>query len=220
MPRLTLLCAVTGESAAKVMEANIALPYKAEIRVRDITGMTEEQLLEILEEEHAYKEQLKVSYPEDFNYGRHRRDNVIVTTISAGCFRVEFEDVQTVERIQATVTENGYLAVYPRAENGRYSAQAGFFGIDIDGESFRQTLAMKQNEDLEMFWQISTLVADKIDVNPNMKLTEIMDTITLTVNYTDGREEIIKVNICVDEQGQISAVREETVILQSPAFDG
>ena len=215
--RLTLLCAVPSESSAKVMESNVVLPYKAEIRVWDITGMTEVQLQErILEEERIYKEQMKAIYPEGFHYGRHRRDNVIVTVFSAGCFQIEFEDVNAVARIRATVTEDGYLMAYPRAENGSYSAQAGWFGIDIDGESFRQSLTMKQNESLEMFWQISTLVADKIDIDPNIDLAVIEDTITLVVDYIDGREEIVKVHISVDSQGQVSAMCEEMVVLQSP----
>lgn len=217
--RLTLLCAVPGESFAEVMEANITLPYKAEIRVWNISGMTEEQLLEkVLSEERAYKEQMKAIYPEEFNYGRHRRDNVVVTTVSAGCFRMEFEDVQLVERIRATVTENGYLMAYPRSDYGCFSAQGELLGIDIDGDNFRQTLAMKGNENLEMFWQISPLVADKINADPEINLTEIEDTITLIVNYTDGTEETIKVNISVDAQGQVSAVREETVISLIPSY--
>lgn len=217
--RLTLLCAVPGSTSVEVMEANVVLPYKAEIRVWNISGMTEEQLLEeILSEERAYKEQMKAIYPKEFNYGRHRRENVVVTTVSAGCFRMEFEDVQLVAQIRATVTENGYLMAYPRTDYGCYSAQGGLFGIDIDGDNFRQTLAMKGNENLEMFWQISPLVADKINADPEMDLTEIKDTITLIVNYTDGREEIIKVNISIDAQGQVSAVREETIVSQISSY--
>lgn len=212
-PRLTLLCTVPGSEPGKVMETNVEIPYKAEVLVWDISNLTEAELQEVLAQERAYKELMKGAYPEEISYGRHRRENVVVTTVSVGCFSMVFEDVQSVARIRATVTENGYLMAYPRTEHGSNSAN-GWFGIDVDGENFRQSLAMKQNRNFEMFWQISPVVADKVNADPVMDLSQIHDTITLTVNYTDGREEITKIKISVNAQGQVSAVRQETWISQ------
>ena len=221
-PRLTLLCAAPGEEPARVMEEHVEVPYKAQIRVRDINGLTEEQLLDAVLEERAYAEQMKGIYPEDVHYGRHRREHVLVSTISVGSFSVKFEDIQSVARIRATVTSNGYLVAYPRTESGCYYAHGTFLAMDIDGDSFRQSLTrkenfdMEQNDHLELFWQISSLVADKINANPDMNLSQISDYITLTVNYTDGREETTRIFVKVSDDGQVSAIREETLIQERP----
>ena len=49
-PRFTLLCASSGDGSPEIMTEWVKVPCRAEIRVRDVSGMTEEERQELIQE--------------------------------------------------------------------------------------------------------------------------------------------------------------------------
>ena len=54
-----------------------------------------------------------------------------------------------------------------------------------------------------VFWSLSTDLEQKLIVNPNMPISEISDTITITVNYSNGAQQTLIIDVTVDDDGQI-----------------
>lgn len=203
-PSIKLLCSVSNSEIPKVLKENAKVPYKAELRVRDIIGMTEDEKERILEEENAYVRQFLGENIEENLYSRYMRDNVIVTMISAGELSISFDDIETVERAQISVTENGYI-FYPRISGIKYTKwDENGLGVEIDGNSLRKGLAMLQEDDFVMHWSIAPSVANRLNEDPDMEMAQISDYITITVAYTDGRVETKTVVVQVCDDGQIT----------------
>lgn len=215
-PRVTLLCASSENNAFQVMEEKVKLPYKAELRVRSIAGMTETEKTELGKEEAAYISKMWGDYANESGFGRYMLDNVMVTTISVGEFGLKLDELDKVNRVRITVSENGMLISYPRVENGKTSAYTFEDGqqlqIDIAGDSLKACLAEKDRDTLGLFWQVSPWAVTKLDDDPDMDLSLLSDKITIWIDYTDGREEITTVNMKIDSDGKIYAVLEGTDI--------
>ena len=218
LPRLILLTAVHGGESQMPMPFNLEVPYKAEIRVHNILGLTETELQQIISEERNYIRKLADENGLDFSYSSSLRENVYITSVSLGCFAVRFEDINQVERIRAAVTENGRLHVIPRVDGCSNSAYGKMSIVDIDGESLREDATNNQNSGIQMYWHSSVETEDKIDAKPNMDISCISDAITIIVNYKDGREETATVYIRVDSKGQVSTILAEPFIVQYPVM--
>lgn len=213
-PRLVLLCAASQNDIPVVMREMIKLPYKAELRVRDISNASKEEKEQIIKEEDAYLDGLFGGNMAENGYARYSLDNALVTTIHLGTFEIKPENLDTIARIRATVTENGMLISYPRAKESHTSAYTFEDGaelvIDIDGEHLKQALVENERDTLLLHWNISPWAVTKLDKDPGMDLSAFSDRITITVDYTDGRAEIMTIQMLVDSNGQISAMLEGT----------
>lgn len=215
-PRVVLLCASRDGATTQILEEKIKVPYKAQVRVRDVTGMTEEERKKVAEEEAAYISEIIDLEAFGNGYGRYSLDNVIVTTISEGQFGIKLNDIDAVARIRASVTENGMLMSYPRVEGCKTSAytfaEDQQLLIDIDGEHLKQTLADNALDTLNLLWNLSPWTVPKIDEDPDMDLSQFRDKITIWIDYKDGREETFIISVELDSDGNVYAVLEETVI--------
>ena len=215
-PRLVLLCAPSRNDTPRVMEEKIKIPYNGELRVSDISGMTEEEKRQLGKEEAAYIENLWGDFANESGFGRYMLDNVMVTTISVGEFGIRLDAMDMVSRIRVSVTENGSIISYPRVEGCKTSAYTfeddQQLIIDIDGESLKESLAQNGRDTLGLFWNISPWSVTKLDKDPDMDLSQFSDRITITIDYTDGRVEETTVLMLVDSNGQISAMLEGTTV--------
>ena len=217
-PSIKLLCATSDSETIKVLKENVKVPYKAELRVRDISGMTEDEKKQIIQEENAYVRQVLGENPKESEYSRHTRDNVIVTMISAGELSILFDDIETVDRAQISVTENGYI-FYPRISGIKYTQwDRNGLTVEVDGNSLRKGLAMLEKDSFVMHWSIAPTVADRLNDDPDMEMASIRDQITITVTYTDGRVETKTVVMQACDDGQMTIMLlEGRLIDQRPA---
>lgn len=207
-----LLSATTNSSSEEELQKNIQVPYKTEIRVRNIAGMSESQLLEIIKEEDAYADQLNTAYPGEISYGRWRRDNVIISTINTGHFVVRFENYETVNKIKISATETGILNVYPKA-TGCVCTTNGDMTIALDQSGIEEICSKTTSGGVELYWQISSKIADMIDENPTNALSTYSDTLTITIEYTDGRTEVAVIDMTFDNNGQVYAVLRDKIMV-------
>ena len=211
-PTFVLLSATTDNSSEKELQKDIRVPFKTEIRIRNIAGMSESQLLEIIKEEDSYAEQLNTTYPEEVSYGRWRRDNAIISTINTGRFVVQLENYETVNKITISATETGILNVYPKA-TGCVCTTNGNMTIALDKIGIEEICSKTTSGGVELYWQISSKLADLIDENPTNALSEYSDTLTITVEYTDGRTEVAVVDMTFDNNGQVFAVLRDKIMV-------
>lgn len=213
-PRLVLLCSASKGETPVTMKENIKIPYKAELRVRDISSMTEEEVKQVSQEENAYIDELFGKCSVGNGYSRYKLDNVLVTTISIGEFGIKLDDM--VARIRVSVTENGAVISFPRVEGCKTSAytfkEDQQLLIDIDGESLKECLAENGLDTLGLCWNISPWAVVKLDETPDMDLSQFSDRITITIDYTDGRVEEATILMLVDSNGQISTILEGTTV--------
>jgi len=215
IPRITLLTAMPGGEAEMTMPFNLEVPYKAEIRVHNISGLTDTELQQIIQEERDYVRRIAEENALDYSYSPSIRENVCITSISLGCFSVRFDDIGKVDRIRAAVTDNGRLYVIPRFDGCSNSAYGKMSIIDIDGQSLRKAAIDDEESGLKLYWHSSVEAADRINASPDMDLSCVSDAITIIVNYTDGREESATVYVRVNSEGQVSAILAESVVVQT-----
>lgn len=207
-----LLCATTDNTSKEKLQENILTPFKTEIRIRNIAGMSDVQLLEIIEEEDAYAKQLNATYPGEVGYGRWRRENVIISTINTGRFVVQFKNQDTVSKIRISASDKGILNVFPKAP-GCVCTTNGNMTIALDKDGIEEICAKTTSGGVELHWQISSKLADLIDENPTNALSEYSDTLTFTVEHSDGRTEVAIVDMTFDDNGQVYAVLREMNIV-------
>lgn len=203
-PSVKVLCATSDGVNFKALNENVKVPCKAELRVRDVTGMSEEERQQVLEAENAYVRETVGEIAEEGGYSRYCLDNVIVTMVSAGEFSIAFDDIEAVSRIEISATENGYI-FYPRISGIKYKSwDENGLTVEVDGDKLRKGLAMLDTDTFAMTWSIGRSVADRFNEDPDMEMAQIRDHITIKVAYTDGRVETKTVVMQACDNGQMT----------------
>lgn len=192
--------AAEGENVV-ILKNGIKTPGQGQIRVKDIRGMTEDEIQAAYEAEKEYGqlviEQMREYFSDSHNlysYG----PNGMVSSISAGCLVVPIQDSSLVEDVRVTVTGNGKLGhIEPSKE------QQSVFYVESD-EYPKEYVAERwhlRNGGVVMVWMLSEDMRWKLLNDPTIPLTTITSTITTTMNMTDGIQVTSVVDVSVDEEG-------------------
>ena len=191
-----------GTQKTELIE-NLKYPYRTLIRIRDISGITDAQFDDVHEEETLYINEFFSQYPEDAlnGWGRYRGENVLITTLSAGGFILQFDDIEAVESVEISVTDMGVLHLRNRVENYCCTA-VNKLGIHLDQDGLVQATEQSQG-DLEMFWSISPHAAECIKKDPSIKLSALQDTINIRVCFKDGSEQSCAVDMLIEDNGEV-----------------
>lgn len=186
-PRVSLFCLTASASEQRQqMLKGEKLPYNAVIRVRDIRGLSALEKVKLENEDRAYVRNMMMQYT-DASLGNCTStiisscsDRVMMTTLFVGSFYLTVDDYSQIRDINITTTEIG-------------STVQTF--TDFYDESLRDGIGIK--------WSLSESGLDMFENDPGMALSELTDTITVTVEFTDGTKEIAVIEITVDDDGQI-----------------
>ena len=185
-PRVSVFCvtANAAEQRQKMIESE-TLPYNAVLRVRDITGLGPEELNALRNADKEYAKQL--AGENSFDYGgldwgmtNRTTDQVMVSAICVGSFYMTVDDYAQIQDVTATTTQIGHASQY---HTNYYDAS--------------------QKDGIGISWALSETGVDMIEENPSMPLSQIKDTVTVTVEFKDGTKEIVIIDITVDDDGQI-----------------
>ena len=209
---VTFLHALGDGTQKTEMVENLKYPYRTLIRTRDITGLTEAEFDEVYEEEARYITEFFSQYPEDVlnSSGRYRGEKVLITTLSAGLFVLQFDDIEAVESVEISVTDMGYLHLLHQVE-GYYCSAFNNFRINLDQDGLAQ--ATKDTDgDLKMVWNISPHAAQRIKNDPSIKLSTIQDTINIRVCFNDGSEQNCAVDMLIEDSGEVYAIYRGTSV--------
>ena len=205
--KLSLLSFAAGSEDVVILENGIKTPGQTQIRVRDIRGMTEDEVQAAYEAEQKYGETVGEQIREYFSdYAAHYSDgpNGIVSCISAGCLVVPVEDSSLVENVRVTLTGNGKLCHVNVAENN--------FDDDKPKEYIIESWNFR-NGGAVMVWMLSEDMRWKLQNDPTIPLSSITSTITTTVNMKDGTTVTSVVDVTVDDEGFVYFTsRGETVM--------
>lgn len=165
----------------KTMIEDVKIPQGI-IRVRDVSENTEMEKVFIRREMLAEGEKLG----EDVyvrTMTRQESDDAIVVVAFAERLMVIPEDIEQVVDYSAVTQSSDIYGCYINP------------GKDMEtGEIYRG---------IEVHWFPSALLFDKLLDNPETKLSEIEDTIVITVSYVDGSTESIAVDVTADDEGNI-----------------
>ena len=184
--RISVFCVTANASQQQQMLVGEKTPYNAVIRVHDITGLDETQLLELRNADKAYARELaKQSGNDDpgnpnWSISSPISGQTMVSTIYIGSYYLSVEDYSQVRDVSAETTENGWCALHL---------------ADYDDTSVRDSIGIT--------WSLSGTGVDKIAENPKMRLSEIRDMITVTVEFMDGTKETVHIDIAADDAGKL-----------------
>lgn len=184
--RVSLFC-VTANAAEQPQQMlkGGTVPYNAVLRIRDITGLSDREVRDLHSTDKEYANRMTERNPEKqgkFNWSvtSWRTDKTLASTIYAGTFYLTVDDYTQVRDVFATTTGIGDTSIN---------------SVDYCDASL--------SDGVGITWSLSGEGVDMIEKNPEMKLSQITDTVTVTVEFNNGTTEIVVIDITVDDAGQI-----------------
>jgi len=178
------------------MQANMTLPWDHIFHVRSLKGMTEEELLEAIEEEHLAQIAFREKYGAVIGEGRYDTyysKNAVVRYYSAGMASLILLNNSQIERVDREAT--GVLRVGDKnlALQEDHTFGEGAYAVTVPGGSLRIYLDCGMTEQTRKIFE----------ENPETPLSTIRETITITFHYKNGTKEIVVIDVTVDNDGQI-----------------
>ena len=192
-PRVSMFCVTAGASEQRqVMMKGEQTPVGAQLFVRDIEGLSSQELLNlrIADEEHA--KQMLAHGNEELSWGPNWAttawcsEKTMVTTVFAGSFTLSVEDYSQIKDVSISTTEIGYTSQY---------------GTDLYDTS--------KKDGVGFTWCLSQAGFKMLEEEPQMPLSQLKDTVTVTVEFADGTKEVAVVDISVDDEGLIYGTFQE-----------
>lgn len=186
-PRVSVFC-VTASAAEQRQEMlkGEKLPYNALICVRDVTELSALEIQGLRDADKERAEQMAgmklddMPGNPDWSSTSRCSDTVMVTSIFVGSYYLTVDDYSQIQDVTATTTEIGWTAQHL---------------ADYYDESLRDAIGIT--------WGLSEVGFDMIEENPEMALSELKDTITVTVEFKDGTKDVAVIDITVDDDGKI-----------------
>ena len=201
--RVTLLCARTDLKEPVSMPAEVKMPY-LEVRVRDLAGLTKDERDAAYEAEKKYAAD-KVGDARSYNWFVSTREDGLVSNISAGKFLLHLENFREAQSIRITTGEIGEFWQIPPLVDEET-------GLEVPGEYYldEQKIMDKYSADIpggiSMVWVLTQDKISDLCLNPSTPLSTLQDTITMTVNFKDGTQQILVIDLVFDDSGTVYAI--------------
>jgi hypothetical protein len=206
------------------MEPGMMIPLKSQLRVKDVTGMTEAEIEAVAKAEKDYADNLIAAHPDakgpgwmQFNpsHGTDENKHLVVTYIHVGDVIIKTDDISQIESIRAT-TKNSTL-IFPAFSSEQREALAD----DLEAYwNFYDVYPVTQDymitgESLKGWYyipyggiQVTLGLGDGVVryLNENLvPLSQISETLTFTVTYVDGTVETHTIDMIFNDNGEIYA---------------
>ncbi len=189
-----------GNAEQKEMVEDVEAPLDFLIRVRDIRKVRNaERRAEIMEEEKQINQKAVASAtgPQGEKGSTcWGSENSIVSLVQNEFLYIAVSDFAQVLDMSVETTEAGCATVVPYP----------YEKIGPDG-SVREI-----DTGIHINWSLSDTTINRIDENPDMRLSAICDTVTVTVDFKDGTSETVVIDLTVDDAGQIHVTHKDTTI--------
>lgn len=185
--------------AAKPLEVNEAYPYGVHMKLCDVTGMSESEKKNLVNEMSA---ELKKYINEDgFTMGGSTvitTDKVYMVICSVNEFRFVIQQDKTLKSINVKNTSPYGQMVYSSGKR-EFSAPLHGDDITVNGEEFDPTTA-------GFYWDYTDELISAFEENPETSFSTFNDVITFTLEYTDGSKSVGVVELNFDTYGNAAAV--------------
>lgn len=210
--RVTFLYA-EGDDATE-MEQGVVLPCRSQLRVVDVSGMTDTEIEAIAQQEQAHADALVAAYPEAQGYSWIQysasdttpvasNDHLVATFVHAGHFVLKVRDWSQVESIQGS-TRNSVLILtgFPRSE------EVDPFAYPQSRRYYMNKTEMHQrfyHDGVEVSIGLGSGVVKYLNENP-IPLSKLSETFTFTFNFIDGTQETCTVDMFFNDNGEVYAL--------------
>lgn len=190
------LSSTSTQVSQQFLMEGVAIPIGGEIRVRRFGGLTEEERAQAIQEEKAINEAYRVENHTDYSgvhvsvYTGH---DAMVSCLVKGAISLEFADKDHVSSVEL---ESNW-------ENGVAGGSMCYTKETSYGEGDNQITFPVGSMRYLVFWHIPTELEQKLLNDPYMSFSDISDTITITVNYSNGARQTLVIDVTVDDAGQI-----------------
>lgn len=183
----------------KTLELNEEYPYEVYIEVKDVKGLSDVEISEIVKEMSDVFNRYCVE--KNFHTGRAMvcsSENVVLTQCAFNEFKLDLKDTKYVKSVNVKNTSKYSQMVY-NINKPAFDAPKYGNDITITGEDF-------DFEESSFYWDHTEEMEKAFDENINTPFSTFNDTITFTVEYNDGSKAIGVVDLVFDDSGNATAV--------------
>ena len=193
MPQNTqgvVLLSMAEDGSYTQLENGVILPYRAAFRIRDVRGLTEEEIENVKREERTKVQKALEEAGQYYVASMFvaSSESTVVTVYSVNKIGVMIDNYALVEDVVISSASNAGLL------NGSYV----FY--EKDGKQPRLCYTA---------WTPPDEALARIYEDPTLKPSEFRDTITFTITYKDGTVVTKMVDISFDDEGQAYIVQRE-----------
>ncbi len=185
-----------GQLSKQYLMQGMAIPVSGQIRVRSFWGMTEEERELAILEEDAFREAYKAENWTEYMGGSAsvRRDRFgMFTLLMNGSISLEFADQSHVSSVDMETTDVGTVSGGTMCYTQTTTYGEGDNQITFPAGSVRYLI----------FWGLSYETETKLMGTMSGPYSDIKDTITITVNYSNGAQQTLIIDVTVDDDGHI-----------------
>lgn len=188
-----------AEAPTKTLELNEEYPYEVYLKVKDVKGFSDDKITETVKE-----------MSEDFNsYYEYKvfftgsvaissTQNIVLAQCTLNSFKLNLKNTESIKAINITNTsEYGQMA---------YNANQPSFDVSPHGNDFTVTAEEYNFDGGSFYWDYTEELKKAFDENINTPFSTFNDTITFTVEYTDGSKAMGVVDLVFDDEGNATAV--------------
>lgn len=155
----------------------VSMPLYAQFRIRDVRGLTDEEIDKVEREEKANAEAVFAKIKGDSSIGQFSGHGAVISILFVGKVGVMIDDFTLVEDVSITTTSVGSLIRNTAIYN------------DSNARLYAVT------------WLPSYETRELICEDPTIKPSQFHDTITFTVTYKDGAVATAVVDLIFDDEG-------------------
>ena len=202
----TLLRCLSAGAEGVAMGEGVRIPYRMELRVADIRGMTTDDAKALRKAEWKYAESVIEQHKGeigsgDWSFIQGGSNAGIVTSICAGAIVVQLEDPTAVESFHMTSNGNGHLMHVPGYE-------------PEDGKNYPNDYHLNDQQvdqyyrygGINIIWCLHSNKINTLGLDPSIPLSTFSDTITVTITFRDGTVETHIIDIEIEDSGAVYAI--------------
>lgn len=186
--RMIFLKANASEVSGQKMIENVTEPLNAMIRVKDLRKLRESERASMQAEERTAIAQVLDFTGKDNEITQYASDSAVITLGISGRFCVTVNDFSQIEDVFVATKEDGSATICPQ----------GFSTV-----SSSMIEKVRSASSLYIFWSLSDSAIAKLEEDPTMDLSQINDTVVVTVKFKDGSTEEAVIDMTVDNEGRI-----------------
>ena len=183
----------------KILELNKEYPYEVFLEVKDIRGFTNDEISKTVKE----MDDIFKRYCTGNNFDTAKAtvcstENIVLSQCSLNSFKLNFENTENIKTINIKNTSKyGHMA-YIVNNNPDFNMHKRGNNFTINGTDF-------DFEEDCFYWDHTEEMEKAYDKNINTAFSTFNDTITFTVEYTDGSKAIGIVDLVFDDNGSAVA---------------
>lgn len=188
------------------LREGIKFPLNMYLELEDTSGFTREEESEASKEKwrKLSRIQKEVGDKALANLLVSGDDDTLFAFYSIGGFVLNIDEYDTIDCITLKGTINSKVGVYLLKER-KYPSTYKERGVDITAEQLYYNFA-DYKYGINVMWDPSYLMIDRICENPEMDLSEINDTMQIVIWYINGDVDVYTIDIFFDQEGTCYAM--------------